>query len=92
MTSIDVESCFYLVSKCLQLYLIHPHRVAKTLYLRNVCEVRVKHFMFTTPLENTDLLFIGYWMLDGAVVMSSANRLVGTGFASQYQLQPRTGY
>ena len=28
---------------------------------------------------------------DGAVVMSSANGLVGTGFASRYQLQPRAG-
>ena len=26
---------------------------------------------------------------DGAVFMSSANGLVGTGFASQYRLQPR---
>ena len=29
---------------------------------------------------------------DGAVVMSSANRLVGTGFASRYRLQPRAGF
>ena len=29
---------------------------------------------------------------DGAVVMSSANGLVGTGFASWYQLQPRTDF
>ena len=30
--------------------------------------------------------------LDGTVVMSSANGLVGTGFASQYRLQPRAGF
>ena len=29
---------------------------------------------------------------DGAVVMSSANGLVGTGIASQYRLQPRAGF
>ena len=29
---------------------------------------------------------------DGAVAMSSANGLVGTGFASWYQLQPRAGF
>ena len=29
---------------------------------------------------------------DGAVVMSSANGLVGTGFVSQYRLQPRAGF
>ena len=29
---------------------------------------------------------------DGTVVMSSANGLVGTGFASQYWLQPRSGF
>ena len=28
----------------------------------------------------------------GAVVMSSANRLVGAGFASRYRLQPRAGF
>ena len=31
-------------------------------------------------------------LLIGAVVMSSANGLVGTGFASRYRLQPRAGY
>ena len=30
--------------------------------------------------------------LDGAVAKSSANGLVGTGFASRYQLQPRVGF
>ena len=29
---------------------------------------------------------------DGAVAKSSVNGLVGTGFASQYQLQPRAGF
>ena len=29
---------------------------------------------------------------DGAVVMSSANGLVGTGFASRYRHQPRAGF
>ena len=29
---------------------------------------------------------------NGAVVMSSANGLVGTGFASWYRLQPRAGF
>ena len=29
---------------------------------------------------------------DAAVVMSSANRLVGTGFASRYRLQPIAGF
>ena len=29
---------------------------------------------------------------DGAVVMSSANGLVGTGFASGTRLQPRVGF
>ena len=29
---------------------------------------------------------------DCAVVMSSANVLVGTGFASRYRLQPRAGF
>ena len=29
---------------------------------------------------------------DGAVVMSSANGLVGTEFASRYRLQPRAGF
>ena len=29
---------------------------------------------------------------DRAVVMSSANGLVGTGFASRYRLQPRAGF
>ena len=29
---------------------------------------------------------------DGAVVMSSAYGLVGTGFASRYWLQPRAGF
>ena len=29
---------------------------------------------------------------DGAVVMSSANGPVGTGFASRYRLQPRAGF
>ena len=29
---------------------------------------------------------------DGAVVMSSANGLVGTGFASPYRLRPRAGF
>ena len=28
----------------------------------------------------------------GAVAMSSANWLVGTGFASRYRLQPRAGF
>ena len=29
---------------------------------------------------------------DGAVVMSLANGMVGTGFASRYRLQPRAGF
>ena len=29
---------------------------------------------------------------DGAVAMSSANGLVGTGFTSRYRLQPRAGF
>ena len=29
---------------------------------------------------------------DGAVVMPSANSLVGTGFVSRYRLQPRAGF
>ena len=29
---------------------------------------------------------------DGAVVISSANGLVGTGFISRYRLQPRAGF
>ena len=29
---------------------------------------------------------------DGAVAMSSANGLVGTGFASAYRLEPRAGF
>ena len=29
---------------------------------------------------------------DGAVAMSSANGLVGTGFVSRYRLQPRAGF
>ena len=29
---------------------------------------------------------------NGAVVKSSGNRLVGTGFASGYRLQPRAGF
>ena len=29
---------------------------------------------------------------DGAVAVSSANGLVGTGFASRYRLQPRAGF
>ena len=31
-------------------------------------------------------------LVHGTVAMSSANGLVGTGFASQYQLQPRAGF
>ena len=38
------------------------------------------------------LLLIGNTSPDGAVVMSSANGLVGTGFTSQYWLQPRAGF
>ena len=30
--------------------------------------------------------------LNGAVIMSSTNGLIGTGFASWYRLQPRTGF
>ena len=30
--------------------------------------------------------------LNGAVIKPSSNSLVGTGFASQYQLQPRAGF
>ena len=37
------------------------------------------------------LLLIRKTGADGAVVMSSANGLVGTGFASRYRLQPRVG-
>ena len=33
-----------------------------------------------------------YTNRDGAVAMSSANGLVGTGFASRYRLQPRAGF
>ena len=29
---------------------------------------------------------------DGAMVMSSVNGLVGTGFVSRYRLQPRAGF
>ena len=29
---------------------------------------------------------------DGALVMSSANGLVGTGFVSRYRLRPRAGF
>ena len=35
------------------------------------------------------LLIIGKTGPDGTVAMSSANRLVGTGFASWYWLQPK---
>ena len=37
-------------------------------------------------------VFLGYTGLDGAVVMLSANGLVGNGFASRYRLQPRAGF
>ena len=33
-----------------------------------------------------------YAVDDGAVVMSSANGLVGTGFASRYRFQPKAGF
>ena len=39
-----------------------------------------------------DNVFFGYTGLDGAVVMLSANGLVGNGFASRYRLQPRAGF
>ena len=36
--------------------------------------------------------FHGKTGLDGAVAMSSVNGLIGTGFASQYRLQPKRGF
>ena len=38
-------------------------------------------------------MFVGFTTgPDGAAVMSSANGLVGVGFASRYRLQPRAGF
>ena len=37
-------------------------------------------------------LLIGKTGPDGAVAMSLANRMVGTGFVSRYRLQPRAGF
>ena len=52
-----------------------------------------------TPLVNTlTFLMISVklkrWLTspDGAVAISSANGMVGTGFTSRYRLQPRAGF
>ena len=33
-----------------------------------------------------------YFIREGAIAMSSANGLVGTGFACRYRIQPRPGF
>ena len=56
----------------------------KTCYLANDIATLPSGPVINT--DNTVLLFTGP---DGAVVMSSANGLVGTGFSSRYRLEPR---
>ena len=41
---------------------------------------------------NTEWQYLLYISPNGTVVKSSANGLVGTGFTSRYQLQPRAGF
>ena len=63
---------------CIQAYLCMAHSVGGMCYL--LCGMM--HM-------KESLLLIGNTGPDGAVVMSSANGLVGTGFAYRYRLQPR---
>ena len=57
-----------------------------------------KECMQTNPSSFCNINFMPdiFYLLqtgpDGAVVMSLANGLVGTGFASWYRLQPRAGF
>ena len=46
---------------------------------------------FVKAIEGDMYISISLTGPDGAVAMSSANGLVGTGFASLYHLQPRAG-
>ena len=57
--------------------------------------------MITEPSYSKTLIHLGRYKEEnllartgpnGAVAMSLANGLVGTGFTSQYRLQPRTGF
>ena len=52
--------------------------------------------MLSVSLNKTFHSFIPHWLIttavtgsDGAMAMTSANGLVGTGFASRYRFQPR---
>ena len=61
---------------CIQFYLHTKGNVNLYLYTRTKAGFNLKQT--TGP--------------DGAVAMSSANGLVGTGFVSRYRLQPRAGF
>ena len=52
------------------------------------------HLSGLSVWDNEVVIFVSCMMTgpNGAVVMSSANGLVGTGFASRYRLQPRVGF
>ena len=73
------------------------------IYVRAYIHLRFKNAALDTHLsglsvwDNEVVIFVSCMMTgpdgpDGAVVMSSANGLVGTGFASRYRLQPRVGF
>ena len=58
----------------------------------HVCKTHTLRDIHTdTHTLTGSVLFIGTGP-DGAVAMSSACGLIGTGFTSQYQLQPRVGF
>ena len=50
---------------------------------------KTPHLKLNNGILNTQNMLSMLSGSDGAVDMSSANGLVGTGFASRYQLQPR---
>ena len=58
---------------------------------RNKENLIFKCFDLDPVLIDVPILFKQITGPDCAVAMSSANRLVGTGFASRYRLRPRAG-
>ena len=45
-----------------------------------------------TPIQKFENIKILLYWPDDTLAMSSANGLVGTGYASRYRLQPRVGF
>ena len=70
------------------------------IYFRAYIHLRFKNAVLGTHLsglsvwDNELVIFVSFMMAgpDGAVVMSSANGLVVTGFVSRYRIQPRAGF